>query len=111
MLGRVREAVAALEELASEVSEVEAAFQVPGLRELDLGFVGPLHRWAQGGRLAAILADSDMAAGDFVRWCRQAIDLLDQIREAVPADDPLAGTARRAKDLVDRGIVAYSATT
>ena len=65
---------------------------------------------AKGGRLATILADSEMAAGDFVRWCRQAIDLLDQIREAVPREHPLHANARRARDLIDRGIVSYSAT-
>ena len=38
------------------------------------------------------------------------LDLLDQIREAVPRDHPLHAHARKARDLVDRGIVAYSAT-
>lgn len=108
--GRVREAAKSLIELAAEVEEVEERFQVPRQRELDLGFVWPLHAWAQGGRLATILEQSEMAAGDFVRWCRQAIDLLDQIREAVGSDHVLSGTARRARDLIDRGIIAYSAT-
>ena len=108
--GRVRESALALADLARELAEVEARFGVPTTRDLDLGFVWPVHAWAQGGRLATILADSEMAAGDFVRWCRQAIDLLDQIREAVPREHPLHGNARRARDLIDRGIVSYSAT-
>jgi ATP-dependent RNA helicase HelY len=108
--GRIREAAIALADLARELAEVESRFNVPASRDLDLGFVWPVHAWAQGGRLATILDDSEMAAGDFVRWCRQAIDLLDQIREAVDSDHPLHGTARRARDLIDRGIVAYSAT-
>ena len=108
--GRVRESAVALADLARELAEVESRFGVPTTRDLDLGFVWPVHAWAQGGRLATILADSEMAAGDFVRWCRQAIDLLDQIREAVPREHPLHGNARRARDLIDRGIVSYSAT-
>lgn len=108
--GKVREAALALADLARELGEVESRFGVPPSRELDLGFVWPVHTWAQGGRLAAILGDADMAAGDFVRWCRQAVDLLDQVREAVPSDHPLHAHARRARDLIDRGIVAYSAT-
>ena len=108
--GRVREGARALLELSAELTQVEEGFQVPRQRELDLGFVWPLHAWAQGGRLAAILDESEMAAGDFVRWCRQAIDLLDQIREAVGDDHPLRSASRRARDLIDRGIVAYSAT-
>ena len=108
--GRVREAALALADLARDLAEVESRFGVPTSRELDLGFVWPVHAWAQGGRLAAILSDAELAAGDFVRWCRQAIDLLDQVREAVPTTHPLHANARRARDLIDRGIVAYSAT-
>lgn len=108
--GKVREAALALADLARELGEVESRFGVPTSRELDLGFVWPVHSWAQGGRLASILDDAEMAAGDFVRWCRQAVDLLDQVRDAVPPDHPLHANARRARDLIDRGIVAYSAT-
>jgi ATP-dependent RNA helicase HelY len=108
--GRVRSSATALVDLAQELGEIESRFGVPQARELDLGFVWPVHSWAQGGRLAGILEQSDMAAGDFVRWCRQAIDLLDQIREATGPGHPLHATARRARDLIDRGIIAYSAT-
>jgi ATP-dependent RNA helicase HelY len=108
--GRVRESAVALVDLARDLAEIESRFGVPASRELDLGFVWPIHSWAQGGSLATILSDSELAAGDFVRWCRQAVDLLDQIREAVPRDHPLHAHARKARDLVDRGIVAYSAT-
>ena len=48
-----------------------------------------------------------MAAGDFVRWAKQTIDLLDQL-SITDEDDELARTARRALDGVRRGIVAYS---
>jgi ATP-dependent RNA helicase HelY len=106
--GRVRHAVEELGQITADLAEVEASFGINRLTELDLGFVWPLHRWAQGGSLGAILADADLAAGDFVRWTRQAVDLLDQIREAVPGEHPLRTTARRARDLIDRGIVAYS---
>jgi ATP-dependent RNA helicase HelY len=108
--GPVREATHRLVDLAGELRDMESAHDVPGGRDLDLGFVWPLYRWAQGGSLASILDDSELAAGDFVRWCRQAIDLLDQVREATPAGHALRNAARRAKDLIDRGIVAYGAT-
>ena len=49
---------------------------------------------------------ADMAAGDFVRWSKQTIDLLDQL--SLVAEQPIAGTARKALDAVRRGIVAYS---
>ena len=66
-----------------------------------------MHAWARGGMLDRVLVDADMAAGDFVRWAKQTIDLLDQL--SIVADDiEVARTARQALDGVRRGIVAYS---
>lgn len=62
--------------------------------------------WSRGSGLDAVLNEADMAAGDFVRWTKQTIDLLDQL--SIVADQPIAGTARKALDAVRRGIVAYS---
>ncbi|BCJ30250.1 DEAD/DEAH box helicase [Actinocatenispora sera] len=95
-------------------SELFAAEQRYGLRltrEPDLGFAWPMYRWARGEPLAKVLAsasgvDGEMPAGDFVRWCRQVIDLLEQI--AVPADDTLRRTCRQAVEALRRGVVAYT---
>ena len=43
-----------------------------------------MHRWASGQRLDAVLRGQDMAAGDFVRRCKQVVDLLGQIGDAAP---------------------------
>ena len=48
----------------------------------------------------------ELGAGDFVRWCRQVVDLLDQIREVVGAGDPVGITAGRAVTAIRRGVVA-----
>jgi ATP-dependent RNA helicase HelY len=53
-----------------------------------------------------VLREADLAAGDFVRWTKQTIDLLDQL--SVVADAPVGATARKALDAIRRGIVAYS---
>ena len=58
--------------------------------------------------MLASLTGSDMAAGDFIRWARQVIDLLDQLASLDDTHPDLARRCRRAKDLVNRGIVAYS---
>jgi ATP-dependent RNA helicase HelY len=47
-----------------------------------------------------------MAPGDFVRTCKQLLDLLRQIAEVAPA--PTAEVARRAGAAVNRGVVAYT---
>ncbi|MFI0942002.1 DEAD/DEAH box helicase [Streptomyces sp. NPDC021020] len=79
-----------------------------GQREPDLGFAWPAYRWASGHGLDAVLGDADMPAGDFVRWCKQLIDVLGQISEAAPEGSPVRRTARKAVDGLLRGVVAYS---
>ncbi|MGH3646719.1 MAG: DEAD/DEAH box helicase, partial [Micromonosporaceae bacterium] len=84
-------------------------------RELDLGFVWPMYRWARGEQLQKVLAsahaiDGEMPAGDFVRWTRQVIDLLGQIARAA-GDQPLATTANKAIDALTRGVVGYTSVS
>jgi len=60
-----------------------------------------------------VLRESDMQAGDFVRWTKQVIDLLGQVADAaLGADEAVARetgrSARAAADLLRRGVVAYS---
>ncbi|MFM7598412.1 MAG: DEAD/DEAH box helicase [Actinomycetota bacterium] len=109
--GDIRRALEATASLWGDLDVVQREHEVRFQRELDFGFVWPMHRWVEGGRLASILGEAELAAGDFVRWARQVIDLLDQIHGALPTDDPLRARTRSAIDLVDRGIVAYSAVT
>ncbi|MEK9663140.1 MAG: DEAD/DEAH box helicase [Candidatus Nanopelagicales bacterium] len=107
--GAVRKALDRTWDLALEIEEIEGKHKVRFQRDLDFGLVWPMHRWAEGARLSRILTESELSAGDFVRWSRQVIDLLDQIAQALPPESMLRTRARRARDLVDRGIVAYSA--
>ncbi|MFD7510715.1 DEAD/DEAH box helicase [Streptomyces sp. NPDC059853] len=79
-----------------------------GQREPDLGFAWAAYRWAQGHALDEVLGDADMTAGDFVRWCKQIIDVLGQIAQAAPAGGTVAKTAHKAVDKILRGVVAYS---
>ena len=106
--GDVRRALEATAELAGDLQAVEREHDLKFQRELDFGFVWAMHRWVGGARLSSVLADTDLAAGDFIRWSRQVLDLLGQLADALADDDPLRRRARAAMDLVDRGIVAYS---
>jgi ATP-dependent RNA helicase HelY len=47
-----------------------------------------------------------MAPGDFVRTCKQLLDLLRQIAEVAPP--PTADVVRAAAGAVNRGVVAYT---
>ncbi|QIS13127.1 DEAD/DEAH box helicase [Nocardia arthritidis] len=109
----VRRAVGATIGVWSELRTDEARHKLPPTREPDLGFVTGVYKWARGDGLAdSLLASGDqgapLSAGDFVRWCRQVIDLLDQIHNT--ADDPeIAGTAAKAVRAIRRGVVAVDA--
>jgi ATP-dependent RNA helicase HelY len=64
-----------------------------------------MHRWARGHRLDDVLRGTDLAPGDFVRRCKQVVDLLGQLADCAP-HPALAAKARRAADSVMRGVVA-----
>ncbi|RMI32313.1 DEAD/DEAH box helicase [Nocardia stercoris] len=106
----IRRAVGETITVWSELRTDEARHKLPPTREPDLGFVDGIHKWARGDGLAeSLLASGDqgnaLAAGDFVRWCRQVIDLLDQIHNT--ADDvEVAATAAKAVRAMRRGVVA-----
>ncbi|MCE7480649.1 DEAD/DEAH box helicase [Microbacterium profundi] len=93
--------------LWSELDDLEQDHHLPGSEPLAAGLSGAMHAWARGALLDRVLVDADMAAGDFVRWAKQTIDLLDQL-SIVAEDADVARTARQALDGVRRGIVSYS---
>src|SRR5271166_2166170 len=108
----LRRALAKTARLSGQMRADEQRHRISPSREPDEGFVIAIYRWATTGDLTAALAASDatgsgspLQAGDFVRWCRQVIDLLDQVRDAA-AEKALRTAARRAIDDVRRGVVA-----
>jgi ATP-dependent RNA helicase HelY len=112
--GAVADAVAAIRRLWSELEADERRHKLSRTREPDAGFVWPVYRWARGESLEAVLdaageAAGEVSAGDFVRWCRQVADLLDQLRRVLGGDDPLAASAAAAISGLRRGVVAAGA--
>ncbi len=101
----VREAVEAMSALWTRLEERERSHGLPPAAAPDPGVAWMVHRWASGRRLEAVLRDSQVAAGDFVRRCKQVVDLLDQVGDCAP-DPTLAATARKALSAVLRGVVA-----
>ena len=89
----------------SRIEDAERDHALPATGDPDGGIAWMVHRWASGQRLELVLRDSDIAAGDFVRRCKQIVDLLDQIAGAAPTP-ALRTTARAAVDAVMRGVVA-----
>ncbi|HZC73429.1 MAG TPA: DEAD/DEAH box helicase [Jatrophihabitans sp.] len=110
----VRDALAATVRIWSAIADQEADLGLPRSREPQLGFVWASYRWARHERLDRILVAAfergyELSAGDFIRWCKQVLDLLDQIAAAAgTADAAVASTARAALAAVRRGVVAQS---
>jgi ATP-dependent RNA helicase HelY len=105
--GHFRAALEATEAIWERLSALEEEHRLPDSNPPSTGLAMATQRWAQGASLDSVLRDADLAAGDFVRWMKQAVDLLDQI--SIVADGPLGRTARNAIDDIRWGIVAYSA--
>jgi ATP-dependent RNA helicase HelY len=100
-----REAFERTTDVWSELDDLEHEHRLPGTDQPSPALATAMHAWARGTGLGAVLADTDLAAGDFVRLAKQVVDLLDQI--SIVADAELGATARAAIDAVRRGVVAY----
>jgi ATP-dependent RNA helicase HelY len=106
----LRDALAATTRLAGRLCAVETDNALDFLRLPDTGLVTVVFGWASGLSLTTVLTDAgpELTAGDFVRWMRQLLDLLDQLVQIAPAQAPVSGTARAALNAVRRGVVAYA---
>ncbi|MEW1948191.1 DEAD/DEAH box helicase [Pseudarthrobacter sp902506025] len=92
----------------SVLEDVEEENKLPLTGEPELGLVWPLYKWARGRHLQDVLSGTDLAAGDFVRWVKQVVDLLDQLAKIPGLDPRLARLCAEAINLIRRGVVAYS---
>jgi ATP-dependent RNA helicase HelY len=88
------------------IREVEDSHQVELSRELDPGFVPTVFDWAEGKPLEDVLATAGLQPGDFVRNCKQLLDLLRQVEGVAPSE--VSSTARVAVEAVNRGVVSYT---
>ncbi len=108
--GRVKQVLAEMVSLWADLDALEREHKLDFLREPDLGFAWAAYRWAEGAGLDEVLSETDLAAGDFVRWVKQLLDLTDQVADAA-GDGRLRTTARAASDALRRGVVAYSSVS
>ncbi|MEY7971850.1 DEAD/DEAH box helicase [Saccharomonospora xinjiangensis] len=95
----------------TDLVEDERRHRLDRTREPDAGFAWPVYRWARGETLEKVLTAAEvngqeLSAGDFVRWSRQVVDLLDQIKDVLGREHPVGGAAGKASRLLRRGVVA-----
>jgi ATP-dependent RNA helicase HelY len=100
-----------------QLSEMGDRHHLGGSDAPHAGLAFAMQGWAHGWSLTRTLEEAGVGAGDFVRWSKQTIDLLDQIAQAAEHAEvdvsrlgSLAKLAREAKRLVRRGIVETSSS-
>jgi ATP-dependent RNA helicase HelY len=109
--GPVSDALVATVRLWAELEADERRYRLERTREPDLGFAWPVYRWARGESLSAVLVAAEtngveLSAGDFVRWCRQVVDVLDQVRGVEGERSAVGAAAAAAVRALRRGVVA-----
>ena len=105
--GAVRDVLSRMVSIFGDLDALEREHRVSFLRDPDLGFAWAAYRWAGGATLEDVLDDVDLAPGDFVRWVKQVLDLVEQVGDAA-GESPLRRTAREVVRSMRRGVVAFS---
>lgn len=104
--GRLARAWLATLDAQERVSAAEERAGAQPTPDVEAGLIAGVHAWASGSSLSTALLSSELQGGDFVRWVRQVMDLLDQLRRL---EHPgLAERAQAARGLLVRGVVAWS---
>ena len=96
-----------------ELVHDERRHNLPPTRVPEGGFALAIHQWAAGAPLgycmaAAAESGAELTPGDFVRWCRQVVDVLEQVR-STGYTDAIRRNARDAINAIRRGVVAIGA--
>ncbi|MBE7190425.1 MAG: RNA helicase, partial [Jatrophihabitans endophyticus] len=112
----VRDALAATVRVWADLADDENQRGLRTSREPQAGFAWAAYRWARQEKLDRVLAAANrhgtqLSAGDFIRWCKQVLDLLDQLAAAPGPSggrSPVAATARAAVNAIRHGVVAQS---
>lgn len=99
--------------LWTELVADEERHHLPPTRMPEGGFALAVHQWAAGAPLeyamaAAAASGAELTPGDFVRWCRQVVDLLEQVA-ATGYTPEIKRRAHQAVAAIRRGVVALGA--
>lgn len=110
---RMADAMNATVRVWQELSSDEQRHRLPVTRYPEAGFALAVHQWAAGAPLgycmaAAAESGAELTPGDFVRWCRQVVDLLQQVAKTGYTRD-MQRSAQQAIDAIQRGVVAIGA--
>ena len=103
--GDISEALSKISKIYGRVFNLENDHNLEPMRAPDFGFCWPARSWAGGQSLTSVLKDSELTVGDFVRNMKQIVDLLRQLRSAVPDLQPIIEDSLKR---IDRGVIVYA---
>ncbi|MBT1171988.1 DEAD/DEAH box helicase [Bifidobacterium sp. MA2] len=110
--GPIAVAAGELKSIRTQVSALCEDHGLDPLPDLDAGILDIMYEWADGRELTDVLRGIELTGGDFVRNAKRLADVLQQISAAEPYlgnnGPSLAERARRAVEMVNRGVVSYS---
>ena len=105
--------------VSHRIHDLESLARIEASSGAEPALAGAVQAWCDGAQLADILDATELTAGDFVRWCKQLLDVVGQIASLSPPQDATPEQARTVTDLsmraaeasldLNRGVVSWSA--
>ena len=102
----LRESITTINRELARLNASEEEHKLTQTPACDFGLVEPIYAWARGAHLSKALENTDLTAGDFVRWAKQVIDSLDQITHINGINADLRARCEKAIILIRRGVIA-----
>ena len=105
--------------VSHRIHDLESLARIEASSGAEPALAGAVQAWCDGAQLVDILDATELTAGDFVRWCKQLLDVVGQIASLSPPPDAAADQARAVTNLsiraaeasldLNRGGVSWSA--
>jgi len=105
--------------VSHRIHDLESLARIEASSGAEPALAGAVQAWCDGAQLADILDATELTAGDFVRWCKQLLDVVGQIASLSPPPDATPEQARAVTNLsmraaeasldLNRGVVSWSA--
>ncbi|TFH53939.1 DEAD/DEAH box helicase [Actinomyces viscosus] len=105
--------------VSHRIHDLESLARIEASSGAEPALAGAVQAWCDGAQLADILDATELTAGDFVRWCKQLLDVIGQIASLSPPPDASPEQAGAITDLslraaeasldLNRGVVSWSA--
>ena len=105
--------------VSHRIHDLESLARIEASSGAEPALAGAIQAWCDGAQLADILDATELTAGDFVRWCKQLLDVIGQIASLSPPTDASPEQAKAVTDLsmraakasldLNRGVVSWSA--